>query len=110
MLLVALPDGRTTEAVTAALSSKIVTLQEALRRSLAWDQGKESAAHAHFTRVTGVPVFFCDPHSPWQGGSNENANGLRRGNFSPGTNVSALTQADLDAVADELDTRPRRTL
>ena len=110
VLLVALPAGRTTEAVTAALSSKIVTLPEALRRSLTWDQGKEMAAHAHFTNDTGVPVFFCDPHSPWQRGSNENTNGLLRDYFPKGTDFSAFTQADLDTVADELNTRPRQTL
>jgi len=110
VLLVALPDGRTTEAVTAALSSKIVTLPEALRRSLTWDQGKEMAAHARFTSDTGVPVFFCDPHSPWQRGSNENTNGLLRDYFPKGTDFGAFTQADLDTVADELNTRPRQTL
>jgi IS30 family transposase len=110
VLLVALPDGRTTDAVTSALSRKIVMLPEALRRSLTWDQGKELAAHAHFAIAAGVPVLFCDPHSPRQRSSNQNTNGLLRGNFSTGTNVSALTQADLDAVADELDTRSRQTL
>ena len=81
VLLVALLEGRTTEAVTAALGSKIVTLPEALRRSVTWDQGKEMAAHARFTSETDLPVFFCDPPSPWQRGGNENTIGLLRDYF-----------------------------
>ena len=110
VLLVALPDGRTTEAVTTALGGAIVELPAALKRTLTWDQGKEMAGHSRFTSDTGVPVFFCDRHSPWQRGSNENTNGLLRDYFPKGTDFSLLTQADLDAVPDELNTRPRQTL
>lgn len=110
VILVALPDGRMTEVVTAALGRAIVALPEALRRSLTWDQGKEMAGHVRFTSETGVPVFFCDPHSPWQRGSNENTNGLLRDYFPKGTDFSVITQAELDTVADELNSRPRQTL
>ena len=87
VMLVALPGGHTAEAVAGALTDAVVTLPTQLRRSLTWDQGKEMAEHAKFTVATGVSVYFCDPHSPWQRGSNENTNGLLR-QYSPAAPTS----------------------
>jgi len=109
VMLVGLPNGHTADVVADALAAKIAELPAALRRSLTWDQGKEMARHAQFTVDTGVPVYFCDPHSPWQRGSNENTNGLLRQYF-PKRKPLPLDQSDLDAVADELNRRPRQTL
>jgi IS30 family transposase len=109
LMLVGLPDGHTAEVVADALTAKITQLPEQLRRSLTWDQGKEMAEHARFTVETGVPVYFCDPRSPWQRGSNENTNGLLRQYF-PKRKPLPLDQAGLDAVAAELNGRPRQTL
>ena len=103
-------DDLTAETVCAAVAAKIETLPDELRRSLTWDQGSEMAAHLAFTVRTGLPVFFCNPHSPWQRGSNENTNGLLRQYFPKGTNLSIYSQAHLDAVAAELNDRPRQTL
>jgi len=108
--LIALPNGHRADVVADALAAKIVELPEQLRRSLTWDQGKEMAAHARFTNETGVPVYFCDPRSPWQRGSNENTNGLLRQYFPKRTEIEHYTQADLDPVAAELNGRPRQTL
>jgi IS30 family transposase len=110
VMLIALPNGHAADVVADALAEKIVELAEQLRRSLTWDQGKEMAAHARFTVKTGVPVYFCDPRSPWQRGSNENTNGLLRQYFPKRTEISHSTQAELDAVAAELNGRPRQTI
>jgi IS30 family transposase len=111
VMLGALPDGRTSEAVIEVLSRLIQRLPEQLRRSLTWDQGSEMAYHPAFSVVTGCPVFFCDPHSPWQRGSNENTNGLLRQYFPKGeTDFRTITQEQLDDVAAELNGRPRQTL
>ena len=110
VMLIALPNGHAADVVADALAEKIVELPEQLRRSLTWDQGKEMAAHARFTVKTGLPVYFCDPRSPWQRGSNENTNGLLRQYFPKRTEISHYTQAELDAVAAELNGRPRQTL
>jgi IS30 family transposase len=110
VLLVALPRGHGAEAVADALGEAVTTLPAQLRRSLTWDQGKEMAQHARFSVATGVPVYFCDPHSPWQRGSNENTNGLLRQYFPRRTDFKAITQSDLDNVAAELNDRPRQTL
>ena len=110
VMLVALPRGHGAESVTDALSQAVTTLPAQLRRSLTWDQGTEMAGHARFSVATGVPVYFCDPHSPWQRGSNENTNGLLRQYFPRRTDFKAVTQSDLDQVAAELNDRPRQTL
>ena len=110
VMLIALPDGHSADVVADALAAKIVELPEQLRRSLTWDQGKEMASHARFTNETGVPVYFCDPRSPWQRGSNENTNGLLRQYFPKRTEIAHYTQAELDAVAAQLNGRPRQTL
>ena len=107
--LVALPDGHKAEPVRVALVSCIQALPEQLRRSLTWDQGLEMAEHARFTVDSGVSVYFCDPRSPWQRGSNENTNGLLRQYFPKRASV-AVSQEHLDAVAAELNGRPRQTL
>jgi transposase, IS30 family len=110
VLLLHLPQGRGAEAVRDAMTTAITTLPEALRRSVTWDQGVEMAQHVRFTVESGVPVYFCDPHSPWQRGSNENTNGLLRQYMPKGTDLSVLTADDLQAIADSLNTRPRQTL
>lgn len=110
VLLLHLPDGYTPGAVRDALTAKIATLPAQLRRSLTWDQGSEMHLHGQFTAATGMPVYFCDPHAPWQRGSNENTNGLLRQYFPKGTDLSTHTTRDLDRVATELNDRPRMTL
>ena len=108
--LVALPEGKGAPEVCEALAHSITTLPEQLRRSLTWDQGIEMAEHARFSVETGLPVYFCDPRSPWQRGSNENTNGLLRQYFPKGKSLEGIGQAELDAVAARLNRRPRETL
>jgi len=110
VMLLHLAHGRLAEHVRTALAAKILELPAQLRRSLTWDRGKEMAEHARFTVDTGVQVYFCDPHSPWQRGANENVNGLLRQYFPKGTDLSGYDAAQLDAVAAELNARPRQTL
>ena len=110
VMLVGLPTSHTADVVADALAKKIVELPAQLRRSLTWDQGKEMAAHSKFTVASGVPVFFCDPRSPWQRGTNENTNGLLRQYLPRKSRFAERTQPELDAIAVELNGRPRKTL
>ena len=110
VMLVALPNGHKADLVADALAAKITTLPAALTRTLTWDQGHEMAQHVRFTEATGVEVYFCDPKSPWQRGSNENTNGLLRQYLPRTLDFRTLTQADFDDIADKLNGRPRQTL
>lgn len=109
VMLVRLP-GKDTDSVVRALTRRVRTLPQGLMSSLTWDRGMELAAHKTFSVATDVRVYFCDPQSPWQRGSNENTNGLLRQYFPDGTDLSTYTQADLNAVARRLNMRPRKTL
>lgn len=109
VMLVRLPN-KETLTVTRALARRIRRLPHGLMKSLTWDRGSELAAHRAFTMATNVQVYFCDPQSPWQRGSNENTNGLLRQYLPPAANVSGYSQAQLDAIALRLNTRPRMTL
>ena len=102
--------GKDTNSVTAALKKQIMKLPRELRQSLTWDRGMEMAQHKAFSVATDVRVFFCDPQSPWQRGTNENTNGLLRQYFPKGTELSAYSQAHLNKVARQLNERPRKTL
>ena len=107
-MLLHLPDGYKPEQVRDALAAKIKTLPESLRLSLTWDQGPEMRDWKEVHVDAGIEVFFCDPHSPWQRGTNENTNGLLRQYFPKGFDFSTVTEVELDAVADELNERPRK--
>jgi IS30 family transposase len=109
VIIVKVADKRTQSVVTALIKA-VRKLPLALRRSLTWDRGSELASHAQFTVATDVQVYFCDPSSPWQRGSNENTNGLLRQYYPKGTDLSGVSQARLDTVARKLNTRPRETL
>ncbi len=109
-MLLPLPTDHTAEAVRDALTKTVLTLPNHLRRSLTWDQGKEMSQHRLFTIDTDVPVYFRDPHSPWQRGSNENTNGLLRQYFLKSTDLRVYTPDDLMAAALQLNSRPRKTL
>ena len=102
--------GKDTRTVTRALARRINRLPARLKASLTWDRGSELAAHARFTLATDVRVYFCDPHSPWQRGTNENTNGLLRQYFPKGMDLADVTQRQLNAVELRLNTRPRETL
>jgi IS30 family transposase len=108
-MLVKVP-GKDTASVVQALSQQVCKLPVELRRSLTWDRGLELASHQQFTVATAVKVYFCDPHSPWQRGSNENTNGLLRQYFPKGTDLSGYSQKYLDQIALRLNQRPRQTL
>ncbi|GHJ25335.1 IS30 family transposase [Streptomyces albus] len=110
VMLLHLPDDHGAEAVLGALTTTVQTLPAHLMRSLTWDQGTGMARHGEFTLATDIPVYFCDPASPWQRGSNENTNGLLRQYFPKGTDLSVHDPAHLTAVADQLNRRPRKTL
>ena len=110
VLLARIPHDRSADRVALILSQKMGCLPVELRRSLTWDQGVEMAAHARFSVTTNIPMFFCDPHSPWQRGSNENTNGLLRQYLPKETDLSGYTQAELDQIAGKLNRRPRQTL
>ena len=110
VMLLHLGDDKSAAAVREAMAAKIMELPETLRRSVTWDQGKEMVEHRQFMIDTGIQIYFCDPHSPWQRGSNENTNGLLRQYMPKGTDLRQHSQADLDAYADSLNGRPRQTL
>ena len=109
-MLLHLPDGHDAETVRDQLIAAMKTLPEHLRGSLTWDQGAEMARHHQFTMATDMAVYFCDPASPWQRGSNENTNGLLRQYFPKGTDLNIYGPEDLEHVAQELNGRPRKTL
>lgn len=111
LILVALPDSRVSDHVVAQISTTMSRLPNLLRRSLTWDQGAEMANHRDFTLATDCPVYFCDPRSPWQRGSNENTNGLLRQYYPKGSfDFRTITQTDLDTTATQMNNRPRETL
>jgi IS30 family transposase len=110
VLLLHLEHGRSADSVDVAMRKVIATLPDELVRSVTWDQGAEMANHASFTIDTGIPIYFCDPHAPWQRGSNENTNGLLRQYLPKGTDLSKHSAAELVAIQRSLNGRPRKTL
>jgi IS30 family transposase len=110
VILLKLPNGPGAHAVRQAMTKRILTLPAQLRRSITWDQGKDMAHHVQFSLDTGVQIYFCDPKSPWQRGSNENTNGLLRQYLPKSGDLSRCAQRELDAIARSLNTRPRHTL
>ena len=106
-LLVPLPNDRKAHTVRDAVASKIVELPEHRRRSLTWEQGKEMSAHTDFKAATDIDVYFCDPHSPWQRGTNENTNGLLRQYLPRSTDLATVAASQLDQIAAALNERPR---
>jgi IS30 family transposase len=110
VLLLHLEHGRAADSVDAAMRKAIATLPDELRRSITWDQGAEMSNHVNFTTATGIPIYFCDPHSPWQRGSNENTNGLVRQYLPKGTDLAQHTAEELVAIQTSLNNRPRKTL
>jgi IS30 family transposase len=110
VVLFPLPEGFTAQRMRPALTAAVLQLPQQLRRSLTWDHGKEMAEHLQFTIDSGVQVYFCDPRSPWQRGTNENTNGLLRQYLARGADLRQFDQAALDAIAAELNGRPRQTL
>jgi IS30 family transposase len=109
-LLLHLPGGHTADIVQEAMVAKMATLPEQLRLSLTWDQGSEMANHVQIAEATGLSIYFCDPHSPWQRGSNENTNGLLRQYLPKSTDLGFYGPGMLDNIAAELNDRPRKTL
>jgi transposase, IS30 family len=110
VMLLHLPEGRDARLVEQAMRTAIGTLPADLARTITWDQGIEMSFHAQFTIATGIPVYFCDPHAPWQRGSNENTNGLLRQYLPKGTDLSVHSAGDLARIAASLNNRPRKTL
>ncbi|MDT5194000.1 MAG: transposase, family [Mycobacterium sp.] len=110
VILLHLPDGHGADAVQEAIVAKMAELPAILRKTLTWDQGKEMANHAQIAKATELDIYFCDPHSPWQRGTNENTNGLLRQYFAKGTDLSVFPADYLDYVASKLNRRPRQTL
>lgn len=110
LVLLAKVDGTTATAAAVGFSDKLNEVPRALRLSMTYDQGREMVKHAEITQKTGTAIYFADPHSPWQRGSNENTNGLLRQYLPKGTDLSVYSQEELDAIADSLNTRPRETL
>jgi IS30 family transposase len=110
VLLAPLPGRHTAEIARMTLAEMVATLPLSLRRSITWDRGSEMAHHAQFKIDTGIQVYFCDPQSPWQRGTNENTNGLLRQYWAKGSDLRQLTQTECDEVALRLNTRPRKTL
>lgn len=112
LILVKLPHPHPASAahVLQAFTDKLISIAKPMRKSLTYDRGREMACHRELTQATGMAVYFCDPHSPWQRGTNENTNGLVRQYLPKGTDLSGYTQEQLDAIADEMNGRPRKTL
>jgi IS30 family transposase len=110
VLLLHLSNGRSADNVDAAMRKAIATLPRELCKTITWDQGAEMANHARFTVATGIPIYFCDPHAPWQRGTNENTNGLLRQYLPKGMDLSTVSAAELRAVQRSLNNRPRKTL